>query len=359
MKNWPVIFTSVILISCGANDNKDQTDDPVARENHRYDLALEGKLAQNFSPLPVDADNPNNKITTGKVALGHALYYDTRLSKDGNISCNSCHNLMQFGVDNLSTSPGDAGEHGDRNSPTVLNAAYHLSQFWDGRAADLEEQAGMPVLNPVEMAIPSESFLINRLKQVPEYTQMFEKAFPDDADPINYENLRKAIGAFERKLVTPSRFDEYLKGDKTALSVKEKKGLLTFINTGCIQCHNGALLGGNSMQKFGVYDDYWKYTNSEKIDKGRFAVTNDSLDLYMFKVPALRNIAKTSPYFHDGSVKDLNRAVSIMAKVQLNKDLSDSELENLVAFLESLTGEVPAFAKSVPNMLKNTKKDSE
>lgn len=352
MNKWPLLLVSVVLISCGGSKNEDQQEDPVARENHRYDLALEDKLAQNFSPLPEDADNPNNEVTPSKVALGHALYYDTRLSKEGNISCNSCHNLMQFGVDNLATSPGDAGENGDRNSPTVLNAAYHLSQFWDGRAADLEEQAGMPVLNPVEMAIPSESFLISRLKQVAEYGPMFKKAFPDDADPITYENLRKAIGAFERKLVTPSRFDEYLKGDKSALNVKEKKGLLTFINVGCIQCHNGALLGGNSLQKFGVYDDYWKYTKSKHIDKGRFAVTNDSLDLYMFKVPALRNIAKTGPYFHDGSVADLKEAVKIMAKVQLNKDIADDELDNLVAFLESLTGEVPSFAKSAPDIIK-------
>ncbi|WP_291851996.1 cytochrome-c peroxidase [Lutibacter sp.] len=303
--------------------------------------ALQKTASSIFGKLPLVADNPNNPITADKVLLGKKLYFDNRLSKDNTQSCNTCHNLETYGVDNLSTSPGNNGGFGTRNSPTVFNAALHMSQFWDGREPDVEAQAGGPILNPVEMAMPSEKIVVERLSKIEEYNTIFSKVFPDEKNPINYKNIQNAIGAFERKLITPSRFDDFIAGDLNALSTIEKDGMQLFISTGCIACHSGNVLGGNIYQKFGVYDDYWKYTKSTKIDEGKFVVSKKDGDKYVFKAPSLRNIEKTYPYFHDGSVNNLKEAVSIMAKVQLNKDLSEKDLNSLIAFLNSLTGELP------------------
>lgn len=336
------------LLGCG-NEKTAKNEDEINAEAS-YDSILKDKLVV-FAPLPKRAENPDNPITEAKIKLGHALYYDVRLSRNYRISCNSCHNLSTFGVDNRPTSPGDGGEFGERNSPTTLNAAFHFAQFWDGRAKDVEEQAGGPILNPIEMAMPSEEAVVQRLKKEPYYQKLFKEAFPDQKNPITFKNVRKAIAAFERILVTPSRFDKYLQGDTKALTVEEKKGLLTFINTGCTSCHNGALLGGTSFQKFGVYGNYWEYTHSKKIDEGRYAVTKNEMDKYFFKVPSLRNVAKTYPYFHDGSVASLDSAVRIMAKLQLNKELSEEQVKNIVAFLNSLTGDIPAEYKDPPSDL--------
>ncbi len=237
---------------------------------------------------------------------------------------------------------------GDRNSPTVLNAALHSTQFWDGRAKDVEEQAGLPVLNPVEMAIPSEKFLVDRLSGVKMYQDMFAAAFPESKKPLTYENIRLAIAAFERTLLTPSKWDDYLKGNTAALSEQEQKGLETFISVGCITCHTGSLIGGNMFQKFGLFGNYWELTGSENIDLGRMKETNNEMDKYMFKVPSLRNIAKTWPYFHDGSVKDLKEAATIMAKLGLNKDLTDEQADDIVIFLNALTGDLPEDVKKAP-----------
>ena len=287
----------------------------------------------------------NGNIDENLVALGKELYFDTQLSKDGNISCNSCHNLNTFGVDNLPTSPGDLGQFGGRNSPTSIYAATHKMQFWDGRANDVEEQAGMPILNPIEHNIPSKEFLVNRLKSLPNYPEMFRKAFPTEENAITYANLTKAIGAFERKLMPVSRFDNWILGDDKALTAKELVGMQTFIDKGCVSCHSGISLGGESLQKFGVYGNYWELTKSKNIDKGLFDITKKPDDLYVFKVPGLRNIEKTYPYFHDGSVKDLKNAVKIMGKLQLNKELNNDEIENIVAFLSALTADVDANYK--------------
>lgn len=302
-----------------------------------------------FKPLPPFAYNPANPENASKTELGQVLYYDTRLSKTGNNSCNSCHDLSKFGVDNLATSKGDAGGFGDRNSPTVLNAAFHKTQFWDGRAKDVEEQAGMPILNPVEMAIPSKEFLVEKLKGISEYQQLFAAAFPGENDPIRYDNIQKAIAAFERTLVTPSAFDRYLEGDISALTGEQRAGLKTFMEVGCATCHNGVVLGGNSFQKFGVTADYRTIVKSG--DTGRMQVTNNAADKDMFKTPSLRNISHTYPYFHDGSVRELSEAVKIMAKLQLGKELSEAQTKSIVAFLDALTGEVPASAKVVPAVL--------
>lgn len=304
-----------------------------------------------FQPLPAVAENTQNPTTESKVKLGKVLYFDNRLSKDQTQSCNTCHNLSTYGVDNERLSEGDDGGLGERNSPTVFNAGLHSSQFWDGRVRDVEEQAGLPILNPVEMAIPSEEFLIKRLSETEIYPPLFAAAFPGDSDPVTYNNLKLAIGAFERTLIVPSKFDDYLKGNKGALALEEKKGLQTFINVGCITCHTGSLLGGNMMQKFGVYDSYWNYTNSDPIDEGRFKETGNEVDKYMFKVPTLRNVAMTYPYFHDGSVEKLEDALKIIAKINLNKDLTEEELKSIVLFLNTLTSEIPEDITKVPEEL--------
>ena len=301
-----------------------------------------------FQPLPKQADNASNPITPEKVALGKMLYYDTKLSMKGNNSCNSCHNLSTFGVDNKSFSIGDDGLPGGRNSPTVLNAALHATQFWDGRAKDVEEQAGMPIMNPVEMHMPSKALVEERLKKEESYKKLFAAAFPNDKNAVSYGNLEKAIGAFERTLMTPSKFDEYLAGKANALTKEEKDGLDLFMKTGCTTCHAGVVLGGQMFQKFGIYGNYWDLTKSAKVDSGRITVTKNASDLYVFKVPSLRNVEKTGPYFHDGSVADLNKAISIMAKSQLNKTLSEQDVKSISTFLKTLTGTVPADAMQDP-----------
>jgi cytochrome c peroxidase len=229
----------------------------------------------------------------------------------------------------------------------------HTTQFWDGRAKDVEEQAGMPILNPIEMAIPSKDFLVKRLSEDKLYAELFKAAFPNEKQALTYDNIAKAIAVFERQLLTPSRFDDYLNGNKSALSLQEKKGLTSFVNIGCVTCHSGALLGGNSFQKFGVHKNYWEATGSKNIDMGLFDITKGEYDKYKFKVPSLRNIAGTHPYFHDGSVKDLSRAVEIMADVQLNYPITKDEVDNIVAFLNALTGKVPEQYAKVPQELKN------
>ncbi|MBD79109.1 MAG: cytochrome-c peroxidase [Crocinitomicaceae bacterium] len=346
MKNIAaLVILWMVLLSCGSEQPKETKPKTVLKDYKKtaeVDLLTEAK--RYFLPLPEEAVSENNPLTKEKVDLGKKLFFDKRLSKDQNISCNSCHNLETYGVDNLPTSPGDEGKNGDRNSPTVLNAALHFSQFWDGRAADVEEQAGGPILNPVEMNIPSKEFMVKRLEGVKEYVSMFNAAFPNEK--ISYENLQLAIGAFERKLLTPSKFDQYLKGNENALNKKEKEGLKLFINTGCITCHSGEAVGGNMFQKFGLHGDYWEKTKSDPVDDGRFKETQNEADRYVFKVPSLRNIEKTYPYFHDGSISDLKEAVIIMAQLQNNKTITSEEAESIVTFLKTLTGEVPIVGKT-------------
>lgn len=342
----PIVLLASLLFACSGNNEPDA----LKIEGSEYDFAVAENLFL-FEALPLSAKSDVNPRTEEKVALGHALYFDTRLSLTGNNSCNSCHNLATFGVDKLATSEGDNGGFGDRNSPTVLNAAFHSMQFWDGRAKDVEEQAGMPILNPVEMAIPSKEYLVEKLKGIELYNKMFAAAYPGEENALNYGNIQNAIAVFERELITPSRFDQYLQGDKAALTKQEKQGLISFIINGCTSCHNGALMGGNSLQKFGVYDDYWKYTKSKKVDMGLASQTKDPKDNYIFKTPSLRNVAETGPYLHDGSVSDLKDVIKIMGKVQLNKDLTQTEIDNIAAFLGSLTGDVKEEFKKAPAVL--------
>lgn len=342
MKKLSLLFmlvVGVIIYSCSGRGSETKFTGKKPPKNDPY-AALYSQAGKMFAPLPTDMPAEFNPLTPEKIALGKKLYFEKRLSKDNTQSCNTCHNLNTFGVDNLSFSPGNNGGLGGRNSPTTLNAALHMAQFWDGREPHVEAQAGGPILNPVEMEMPNEQSVIDRLKGIPEYVEMFAAAYPNEGNPITYKNLRHAIGAFERKLVTPTRFDEFLKGKTDKLTLAEKKGLQTFLDAGCGTCHAGALLGGDQYQKFGVHVDYWTLTKSEKKDEGRFEHTKNEDDKYVFKVPSLRNVEKTFPYFHDGSVNDLGEAVKIMAKAQLNKDLSEAEVKSIVTFLKSLTGEV-------------------
>jgi len=335
-------FLSLLATAC----TDKSANKPMAREEPitREDQLLWTDARKFFEPIEGVAENPDNRVTDEKVALGKKLYYDTRLSLKGNNSCNSCHNLNTYGVDNESFSTGDAGKKGGRNSPTVLNAALAAVQFWDGRAKDVEEQAGMPILNPAEMAIPSKEFLEKRLSETKDYPVLFAAAFPDEKQPLRYENLQKAIGAFERTLITPSRFDDFIGKHPGYLNKDEKEGLRLFIETGCTNCHAGPGMGGRQMQKFGVFGNYMALTRSSQHDAGRIGITKNPSDADVFRVPGLRNVAKTAPYFHDGSVSDLKEAVKIMAKLQLNKELSDNQAEKITAFLNACTGEVPEFA---------------
>ncbi len=355
MKHLPAIIISGIVFLSACGETPEQIEQKQQAADAAASLAIEKEIGDRvramFQPLPATSENPENIASAEKIHLGKVLYFDKRLSKDGTQSCNTCHNMSTYGVDNLPVSPGDNGGNGTRNSPTVLNAAFHSTQFWDGRAKDVEQQAGMPITNPVEMAIPSEAFLVDRLKAIDLYTDMFAKAFPEEKEPLTYKNIAKAIGSFERTLITPSKFDDYLTGSADALSLEEKRGLQTFLNVGCVSCHMGSVLGGVMFQKFGVYGNYWEHTKSAVIDEGRFAETKNEADKYMFKVPSLRNITETHPYFHDGSVADLGEAVKIMAKVNLNKDLTDGEVSDIVAFLGSLTGEVTEEMSSMPTEL--------
>jgi cytochrome c peroxidase len=288
-----------------------------------------------FKPLPKAADSTTNPITPEKVALGKRLFFENSLSINKSLSCNSCHNLKTYGVDNESTSPGHEGKRGERNSPTVYNAALHIAQFWDGRAADVEEQALGPIMNPVEMGMGSEDDVLEELKSNKDYVAQFKSTFPDQADPLTFANIGKAIGAFERTLLTPSRFDQYLSGKNDALTTAEKKGFAAFNQSGCAICHNGVGVGGGMYQKLGLVKPY------ETKDLGRFALTQNEVDKFFFKVPSLRNIAKTAPYFHDGSVKTLEEAVKLMGEHQLGKTFNDEQIGEIVSFLNSLTGEIP------------------
>lgn len=344
-----LLLATVIFTSCGGGQQPAQSENNASAAITPEDQELQKQAQSLFKALPENAGTADHNITPEKVALGKLLYFDARLSKTGKNSCNTCHNLATFGVDNEVTSAGDAGKRGTRNSPTTFNAALHFAQFWDGRAKDVEEQAGMPILNPVEMNIPTKDFLEKRLRGIAEYKEMFTKAFPEAKEAVTYSNLQEAIGNFERTaLLTPSRFDEYLKGNIAALNEEERNGLHEFISSGCTTCHAGVALGGGMFQKFGLVSDYRPLTGSTGKDLGRKDITKDDFDKDMFKVPSMRNVTKTKPYFHDGSVADLAKAIQIMGKVELNKDLTDAQVASIMTFLETLTSDVSDEVKKAP-----------
>jgi cytochrome c peroxidase len=314
--------------------------------------AAEDELMQRaqevFQPIPEQppslADNP---ITPDKVELGKMLFFEPRLSESWMLSCNACHNLATGGVDLQETSIGHGWRKGPRNAPTVLNAAFNIAQFWDGRAKDLEEQATGPMMNPGEMGSSAER-VMGTLRSIPEYGERFERAFPGEADPVSLGNVAKAIAAFEAAaLLTPNApLDRYLAGDAGSLSEQQKAGLHLFMEKGCVSCHYGTNVGGGRYARFGEVQTPGADLRSET-DKGRFTVTSQPEDEYVFRVAPLRNVALTPPYFHSGQVWDLEDAVAIMGRAQLGLELAEEEVRSIAEFLTSLTGEQPRIVYPV------------
>lgn len=291
-----------------------------------------------FAAEPVQPIAPAKDVNLAEVDLGKKLYFDPRLSKSGFISCNSCHNLSMGGSDNLTTSIGHNWQEGPINSPTVLNSSLNVAQFWDGRAADLKEQAGGPIANPKEMAF-SHTLAIDVLGTIPEYVREFKLVF--GTEEITIDHVTQAIAEFEKTLVTPnSRFDQWLLGDESAMTSQELAGYELFKSSGCVACHNGAALGGTTFQRMGLVEPY----QTDNPAEGRYAVTGKDADRFSFKVPTLRNVELTYPYFHDGAVDTLAEAVDIMGRLQLAKKYTVEENAQIVAFLQTLTGDQPDFA---------------
>lgn len=307
-----------------------------------------------FAPLPEVMTSPRHELTAERVALGHQLYFDTRLSRGQELSCASCHDLNGYGVDTRpeavekGRSFGHRKQFGERNSPSTYNAALHIAQFWDGRAADVEEQAKGPILNPVEMTMADEKSVVEVLQSIPGYVPLFKAAFAAASPALSYDTMAMAIGAYERTLVTPGRFDKFLQGDPAALGPEELRGLATFLDTGCGACHQGPGVGGAMFQKLGLIKPY------PTRDLGRAAITHNDVDKAFFKVPSLRNVAETAPYFHDGSIKTLPEAVAIMAEYQTGSGkLPDAKVAEIVSFLKSLTGELPTAKIGRPQLPPN------
>lgn len=294
-----------------------------------------------FEPIPMMVPKvKDNAVTRDKVRLGAMLFFDPRLSSSGLISCNTCHNLGMGGDDNLETSIGHGWQKGPRNAPTVLNAVFNAAQFWDGRAEDLKEQAKGPVQAGVEMASNPDR-VESTLKSMPEYVQRFSTAFPGEDDAVTFDNMAKAIEAFEATLLTPaSRFDQFLEGSANAMNAEEKEGLKLFMDKGCVGCHMGVNVGGQGYYPFGLVKKPGADVLPET-DKGRFEVTKTVADNYVFRASPLRNIELTAPYFHSGAVWDLEQAVAIMGTSQLGTELNESEVDAITSFLKTLTGEQP------------------
>jgi len=299
------------------------------------------KAKQFFKPLLQDMATAEFPTLAPRVELGKKLFFDPRLSADGTVACATCHRPALYGTDGLPKSIGVEDRVNARNSPTVLNAALQFKAHCIGDRANVEEQAMKSLLGHASFGNPDNAAVIRKIKALPGYEEAFAQALPNEKEPVQPESWGKAIGAYERTLVTPSLFDASLEGDPKALTPQAQAGLKLFIDVGCVSCHNGVAIGGATFQKFGDVGDYWKETGSQAIDEGRYQETQDPADKYVFKVPSLRNVSMTPPYFHDGSVATLPHAVRVMAKVQLSKTLTEGQVHDVVAFLQSLTGSVP------------------
>ena len=349
---------SFAFVGCQTEDNSAQ----VAAELAKSAPASEPKvvearrefnprLLRRFLPARSTISAKEGEPSEAQVELGRMLYHEKRLSKSQELSCNSCHLLDKYGVDAQRTSPGHRGQRGGRNTPTVYHAAANFEQFWDGRAGDVEAQALGPILNPIEMAAPSAEYVEKVLASMPQYVAAFKQAFPREPKPIVFANVGKAIGAFERKLTTHSRWDEYLEGNLAALNEREVEGLKLFTNLGCMVCHTGELLGGSMYEKVGTVEPW-----PNQQDQGRFSVTQREGDRMMFKVPTLRNVSETAPYFHDGAGENLDQAVRMMGKHQLGLELEATEVEAIVAWLRSLKGELPKEYVASPELPVSTER---
>jgi cytochrome c peroxidase len=320
MKN--LMGASIIAFAVGASGAAN-ADDALRREA----AALFGQV------------NPNTEVSSPQAVLGRALFWDTRVSADGKTACASCHFARDWGADRRRFSPDARGELTSRHSPTIFNAMSQPTLRWLGDRKSGPDQAESSLTG--SMGFASKEVGIAKLREL-EYLPKFRTAFPQDAEPLSAANYARALASYQATLTTPAPFDRFLAGDDNALSERQKAGLKTFVSTGCAGCHNGVNFGGTMMQKFGLTKDYWLETGSDKPDVGRFAVTKKEEDRYVFRVPMLRNVAKTAPYFHDGSADRLDRAIRIMARVQLGRTLDDAAVASIVSFLDSLTGNVPS-----------------
>lgn len=308
----------------------------VAQETSRPQVT-QGLFATLPDVPPIPEDNP---MTPEKIELGKMLFFDPRLSSSGVISCHTCHNLSLGGTDRLPSSLGHDFLTGGRNAPTVLNAAFFNLQFWDGRATGLEEQAAGPIQAGVEMAMPAD-LAVETIAAITGYRPYFEAAFPDEENPVTFDNIVKAIATFERTLVTPDdAFDRYLRGDENALSADAKRGLEIVVQVGCVACHNGAMLSTGTLMPF-----------KHGLDLGRATVTGVETDEYLFRVSTWRNVTLTGPYFHDGSAATLEEAIRIMGSTQLNRELTDEEVYYIVEFMKALEGQLPEI--TVPKLPAN------
>lgn len=301
-----------------------------------------------FGPLPASMPSPDNPLTPEKVRLGNLLFFEPRISVDRTVSCAKCHPPGLYAADGLRKAVGNHCKENPRNAPTILNAADQISQHWIGNRTSVEDQARQAVTGPPAFGMPDNASVEKVLKGMKEYVALFKAAFPDEKDPVTVTNFAKAVGAFERTLMSPAPFDDFMQGNAAALTDRQKRGLRAFMDSGCMTCHIGPYLGGRMYQKFGVFEPYQKYTKSPQVDEGRFAVTKSEADRYLFKVPVLRNVGMTPPYFHDGSVDSLSDAVVIMTKVQLGRDLATDAADDIVAFLHSLTGKLPESLLRTP-----------
>jgi cytochrome c peroxidase len=340
--------TLLVATACGVRQESGQAG-KVATEGRLIPAIQDAKptpteLAM-FAPLPARMDAPGHTPSDAEIALGRTLYYETLLSDGHDVSCNSCHALNGYGADGRRVSFGHKGQEGSRNANTVYNAAGQVAQFWDGRSPNVEDQAKGPILNPAEMGMPGPAAVLEHLKTSAKYRATFAAAFPGESNPITYDNVGRAIGAFERGLVTPSRWDAYLKGDTAALTVQEKRGARTFIAAGCTACHAGTYVGGQLFQKAGLVHP-WPAT----ADSGRIAVTKAPGDRYVFKVPTLRNVDKTGPYFSDGSVGSLDSAIVMMGRYQLGVAPTETQVQDIHAWLRALTGEIPVKYVAEPQL---------
>ncbi len=332
-----VVALSLVLVLVSALTSQAGPDE---------DLIARAKAV--FGPLPASMPSADNPITPEKVRLGNMLFFEPRISVDRTVSCAKCHPPGLYAADGLRKAIGNRCKENPRNAPTILNAASQISEHWIGNRTSVEDQARQALTGPPAFGMPDNASVEKVLKGMKEYVTLFKAAFPQDKDPVTVENFAKAVGAFERTLMSPAPFDDFLQGNAKALTDQQKRGLSTLLDTGCMTCHFSPYLGGQLYQKFGVFEPYQKYTKSAQVDEGRFAVTKNEADKFVFKVPVLRNVAMTPPYFHDGSVDRLVDAVTIMAKIQLGRDLTAAQADDITAFLHSLTGKIPASLLNAP-----------
>ena len=334
-----ILFTVVLLASCSETGYFGEESLPV-----KADMELNKLANQFFSPLPdLDLEGLSDQHKKW-VELGKVLFFEKKLSRDQTISCGSCHIMEKFGADNLRVSPGDKNQVGTRNTPTVFNAFLQYGQLWTAKFRTVEDHVEGPIFGEWEMRVIDTLEMLNRLIEDEYYSRAFAEAFPYADTAITVESIKTSIGAFQRTLITPSRFDDYLKGDLSALATQEKLGLKKFHEYACVSCHASSLLGGQMATRFPLYGYYWEYTNSTYFDKGRLEVTNDPGDKFVFKVPQLRNVEKTHPYMHDGTVETLEEAIRINALAQSNIVIPTRDIDLIATFLRSLTGEIPPHA---------------